>query len=288
MTDWKKVWAVVEEMEGVFHGIDPYRQDRDMGWFREWSVETTWHEATIADVMSRLYTRKEMKQIIIERLKERGSLPLTDTEVAHLWLVMPEARPHLSLSPLSPAARTFILTRDPVAFANLYSPNDEKAKTNRDVVTRLKEKTIFNEFMKKISDENLSDILHKYPHDITDVMRTFRVSKTTKHGQRLFRLFDCSKVRNQTHLRRFIYNFPWMMEGQTLEQMEASPLKRDTWARLIADIPVKKRCHFPVGTGDWAKKGIFVKHLKGRKSKPFPDFETGLPTEDDNKVEEPA
>jgi hypothetical protein len=257
-----------------------------MSWFRERDMETSWDDKTSGKLVARLFDKKELKKLIVDRITEYGCCALTDQEAVYVWFTIPEVRKHLNLGILSPAARVFVFSRCGEEFEEMYSPNDENPKTNMDVLDRLKNPATFNVFMKKISDENLSLILNKYPSDFADVMRTFRVHATTTHGRRILRLFDCSKVRNQTHLRRFIYKYPWMMQNQTLEQMEASPIKRDTWGRLIADIPVKHRHYFPVDTGDWVRKGIFVKHLKGRRSKPFPDFETGLRVAD--KEKEPA
>lgn len=224
---------------------------------------------------------KDFRELLEKQIRaapKAGLRRLTANERVFLWLHVPACRDIIKFSELPDAAQSYIYVNDEALFNELFDPNIVKVRQNRDILRLIEDRKVLGSFFKRISDENLAALMHRYPIDFANAIIAYRVHKKSKLKTRLVGIFDCSKVRNQSHLRAFICKYPWIMEKQTLEMMEASPINRDTWARLIAEIKVDKRRYFPAGTGPWARRGIFVKHLKGRRSSPYKDFETGLPT----------
>ena len=71
------------------------------------------------------------------------------------------------------------------------------------------------------------------------------------------KLFDITKVRNQTELRRLILAKPHILRYVTLDDMKNCVIDGPTWVRIITQMNPKKRKHVPAGFVDWAKKDIF-------------------------------
>lgn len=81
--------------------------------------------------------------------------------------------------------------------------------------------------------------------------------------------FDIKAIRNQTELRRFILDKPFIMKYATLDDMKNCVIDGPTWVRIITKMEVKDRKYIPAGFADWAKKDIFKESLKGRRFKDF-------------------
>lgn len=285
MTDWKRVFEIADDMKEAFSLYDRYHNTRDdMSYFYAADVPRQFDSRTAGGVLQRLQVpTSNFKRLIDEQVRKatptaRNRLPVNDR--VFLWLHVPSCRDIIKFEDLPEAAQSFIYIRDEKLFAEKYDPNTSSTKLNRNILKDIDNRKVYGVFFKKIDDEHLADLMHKYPIDMMDALRSSRLHRRGgKLMNRMITVFDCSKVRNQSHLRTFICAFPWIMTNQTLDMMEASPINRDTWARLIGELKVEQRQYFPAGTGPWARRGIFVKHLKGKNSKPFKDFETGLPVD---------
>lgn len=249
------------------------------GTFKEWGRSA----ATVA--VTYLYSLEEHNKLILNRLKtlrpETIKTQLDFTMQVALYMHLPEARQYLDYDSFPPRAKANILLLKPDLFDTLYDPETASDALNRAIFLEYAHQIGVSKFLSKVSDKVLATLLHKHTEFLTTALMKDRIKRTSKIANRISKVFDCSKVRNQSHLRHFIVRYPWVMKRQTLDQMKASSIKAETWARLLAEIKTADRAYFPAGIAEWVKKAVFTKKLKGRKFKPFKDFETGLPLDPD-------
>lgn len=289
MTDWRRVFEVAAELEEAFLLNTLFYDSRNnMSYFHACDVPNQLDSRVAGSILSRLVSSKDFKLLLDEQVRKswpRARMCLSVNDRVFLWIHVPTCRDIIKFEGLPEAAQTFIYLRDKDLFEEKYDPNNSSTKMNRNILKEIGNREIYGVFFKKIDDIHLADLIHKYPVDFEHPFRASRLHrKGSKLRKRIIRVFDCSKIRNQSYLRSFIRAFPWVMTNQTLDMMEASPINRDTWARLIGELSVEDRQYFPAGTGPWARRGIFVKHLKGKNSKPYKDFETGLPVDTSGEI----
>lgn len=249
-------------------------------------VPSTWGVPSAARIVQQLYDDKEHKELIVNKLKTmkphqiRKGLDVSSQ--VYLFMHVAAARPYLDYDSFPAQAKAEIFQKNPDLFDVLYDPAEASKDLNRAILRTVSGKSA-TEYLATFSDDGLRDLMHTSINDLQGVLMTVKFNPRQRLAKRLLRLFDCSKVRNQSYLRGFITHYPWMMQKQTLEQMKASPIKEETWARILAELDVKDRAHFPPGTAGWVKRAIFTKKLKGRNFKAFKSFEEGLPLDPEIK-----
>lgn len=282
MQKWMQVAHELAEQFDEFEQTIEWDR-RDMSYFSGDVSNQAFSNRRVAQILVRLNLPKNDLQALIEDKVRTASMKIRKTltvdDRVFLWMQVPALRDVIKFDELPELAQSYIYVRDEALFEERYDPNTSSARLNKNILKEIEDHKVLGVFFKKIDDENLAALMHKYPNDVSCALRTYRLHKKSALKPRLAKLFDCSKVRNQSHLRGFIHSFPWVMANQTLDTMEASSINRDTWARILAEMKVKDRQYFPVGTGPWCRRGIFVKHLKGKNSNAYKDFETGLPVD---------
>jgi len=249
------------------------------GWFIATKAWKDWDSERGGEVLAALLGSKETKRLVMEAIKAGPGKVLHDNDTVFLWKNIPGIRKYLNVDQLSSRARAYLITHNKEFFKNSYEPNKTTPIDNKGVLEDIHKKEMFDIFLDMIDDNNLAILLHRYPLVISNKLASFRVKRSSLIARRFIRLLDCSKVRNQSHLRALIVRFPWIMQKQTLSMMDESPIDPPTWARIITSIRPPERIYFPVDTGPWLWKGIFKTKLKkGRNMKAFKDFEIGLRT----------
>jgi hypothetical protein len=279
MTDWNRVFEIADEMAAVFERRDPY--EKNMSYFHPSDVPAQFDANKAAKILVNLRPpTKDFRAVLEARVRAASKADirrLTPNDRVFLWLHVRDCRDVIKFSELPDAAQSYLYVNDQELFETSFDPNVAKVRQNRDILKLIQDRKILGSFFKRIDDESLAALMHRYPLDLADALQGYRIHKKSHLKVRLANVFDCSKVRNQSHLRSLICRYPWLMQHQTLAQMGASPIKPPTWARILAEIPVEKRVHFPVDTGPWIRRGIFKTKLKvGRDMRTFKDFETGL------------
>jgi hypothetical protein len=251
---WDSIWKTVLAK-------DTEKKDK-MSTFQKALV--TPMNGVIGDILIDLVTDDDVVRMVKNRIQARGSADLDALQLARLIIKYPALEEAVPLTDIKFDHLVVMATEYPTRFLS---------KLDVSQLNTLHYRYMFNSghkaVMKHVYKKSKKEELQKLSTDTW--LKLLRVIPSA--GKHL----KIDRIRNQTELRRLIEERPTLMRYATLDQMQKSPIKPETWARILANMKPKYRAMFPVGSKEWIEKAIFVRQLKGNRFKDFKEWASQVP-----------